>query len=149
MEDLPNFDDPTVEFLILADHVEAVHGKLYMMGGGWENIAVHDFEDPVTLEIAVSVQIPWNATNRPHTVSVSVQTVDGETLGAADGNIVAGRPANIEHGASQRTMLAMKMPVNLPEPGTYVILATVNEEAGERVTFRALPAHPPPAPMEG
>ena len=143
METIPNFDDPSVEFVVLADHVEAVHGKLYMMGGGWENIAVHDFESPVTLEIAVSVLVPWNATNKPHPISVTVETADGEVLGSVDGNILAGRPPTIEHGATQRTMLAMKMPVTLPDAGTYVVVATLNEEVGKRVTFRAIPAHPP------
>jgi uncharacterized protein DUF6941 len=143
MDDIPSFDEPTVEFLILADHVEAIHGKLYMMGGGWENIAVHDFESPVTLEIAVSVDVPWNATNRPHTISVSVQTADGEILANVDGNIVAGRPATIEHGASQRTMLSMKIPVTFPSAGTYVVVAGLNEVPAKRVAFRAMPAHPP------
>jgi hypothetical protein len=143
MDDLPSFDEPEVEFLILADHVEAIHGKLYMMGGGWENIAVHDFELPVTLEMAVSVDVPWNATNRPHTISVSVQTADGEILANVDGNIVAGRPATIEHGASQRTMLSMKIPVTFPIAGTYVVVASLNEAPAKRVTFRAIPAHPP------
>lgn len=143
METIPNFDDPSVEFVVLADHVEAVHGKLYMMGGGWENIAVHDFESPVTLEIAVSVLVPWNATNKPHPIAVTVETADGEVLGAVDGNILAGRPATIEHGATQRTMLAMKIPVTLPDAGTYVVVATLNEVVGKRVTFRAIPAHPP------
>jgi hypothetical protein len=145
---IPNFDDPTVEFLILADHVEAVHGKLYMMGGGWENIAIHDFESPVTLEMAVSVQVPWNATNKPHPISVTVETADGEILGEVGGNILAGRPATIEHGATQRTMLAMKIPVTLPEPGTYVIVATLNDEVAKRVTFRALAAHAPATPTQ-
>jgi len=143
MDDIPSFDEPAVEFLILADHVEAIHGKLYMMGGGWENIAVHDFESPVTLEIAVSVDVPWNATNRPHTISVSVQTADAEILANVDGNIVAGRPATIEHGASQRTMLSMKIPVTFPSAGTYVVVASLNEVPAKRVTFRAIPAHPP------
>jgi hypothetical protein len=146
MDDILGFDQPEVEFLILADYVEAMHGKVYMMGGGWENIAVHDFESPVTLEIAVAVQVPWNATNKPHPISVTVETADGEILGAVDGNILAGRPANIEHGASQRTMLAMKIPVTLPLPGTYVVVATLNEEVAKRVTFRALAAHAPAMP---
>ncbi|MBV9279281.1 MAG: hypothetical protein JOZ41_04300 [Chloroflexi bacterium] len=143
MDDILGFDQPEVEFLILADYVEAMHGKVYMMGGGWENIAVHDFEAPVTLQAAVGVQVPWNATNRPHTISVEIQTEDGETLATVDGNILAGRPPTMEHGASQRTIFAMKIPVLFPAPGTYVVASQINETPAKRVTFRALAAHPP------
>ena len=143
---MPNLDEPTVEFLILADHVEAIHGKLYMMGGGWETIGVHDFDEPVQLSLAVGVQVPWNATNRPHTLRVDVQTADAETLADVDANIVAGRPPHIEHGASQRTILAMTIPAILPSPGTYVVVASLNGVVGKRVTFRAQSAHHPHAP---
>ena len=94
MEDVFGFDEPTVEFVILADHVEAVHGKLYMMGGGWENISVHDFEAPITLQIAASVQVPWNATNRQHLIRVEIQTVDGfdgQSSGLQDKSLVLHR----------------------------------------------------------
>ena len=141
MDDIFGADEPTVELLILADHVEVVHGKLYMMGGGWENITVHDFESPVTLNLAVSVLVPWNATNRQHTISVAVQDADAETVANVEGNIVAGRPAHIEHGSTQRSMMSMILPVLFPAPGTYVITASVNEEIGKRLTFRAIAAH--------
>lgn len=145
MEGVPGLDEPAVEFLILADYVEAVHGKLYMMGGGWENIGVHDFEVPVQLSVAVAVQIPWNATNRTHTLAVEVQTADGEVLESVGTSIVAGRPPHIEHGSSQRTALAFKIPVVLAGPGTYVVEARLNDAIGRRATFAARPVYSGPA----
>ena len=47
--------EPTIEFVILAEHAEVIHGKLYLMGGGWENITVQDFAAPVVLPLAVSL----------------------------------------------------------------------------------------------
>jgi hypothetical protein len=137
MLDLPSATEPTIEFLILADHVEAINGKLYMMGGGIENYGVLDFGAPIIVGFAVSIQVPWHATNRQHTVSVSIQSSDGIALGGLDGQFSVGRPPTIEDGASQRTMIAAKMPLTLPAPGTYVVLASINGQPGTRVTFRA------------
>jgi hypothetical protein len=40
-------------------------------------------------------------------------------------------------------MLSMKIPVTFPIAGTYVVVASLNEAPAKRVTFRAIPAHPP------
>ena len=77
--------EPEIEFLILADHVEAVNGKVYMMGGGLEHIGVVDFQSPVLLGLAVGISVPWNATNREHQVSITVQNADAMSLAALDG----------------------------------------------------------------
>jgi hypothetical protein len=135
--------EPRVEFLILADQVEALNGKLYMMGGGWEKLTVLDFTAPVPLGIAVSIVVPWNASNQQHTVELSVQTADAETLANVTGQFSVGRSAEVEQGASQRSMVALKLPVILPEPGRYVVAARINEGEETRVTFRAIAAPVP------
>lgn len=132
---------PEIEFLILAEHVEAIHGKLYLMGGGWETMHVAQFDVPVTLSLAVSVQIPWHATNHAHNVGVSVETADAEVLTAQERQVMVGRPAHIEPGAAQRTLLVMQFTVELPGPGRYVVVATVNETPQARASFRAVPGH--------
>ena len=134
-------DEPTIEFVILAEHVEAIHGKLYMMGGGWDNITVHDFQAPLILPLAVSILVPWPATNRPHTVSISIQSADAEVLAEQHRHLTVGRPADIEPGTSQRSLLVLRVPVRLPGPGRYVAIASVNGASEARVTFRALAAH--------
>lgn len=134
-------DAPHVEFLILAEHVEAVHGKLYMMGGAWEILHVADFNAPVPLSLAVSVLVPWHATNRPHAVDTAVETADGEVLAADGRQIMVGRPAHIEPGTSQRTLLVMQMAVELPGPGRYVAATGIDGVQQARASFRALPAH--------
>jgi hypothetical protein len=48
MDDMWGNDGPQIEFLILAEHVEVIHGKLYLMGG-WETMHVAGFDAPVTL----------------------------------------------------------------------------------------------------
>ena len=65
------------EYLILADAVEALNGKLYMMGGGWDTMYVRDPALPVALSFACGVQIPWNVTDDDHTLSVTIRNPDG------------------------------------------------------------------------
>jgi hypothetical protein len=138
MDDLLQNDKPSVDFMILADYVEALHGKLYMMGGAWENIGVSDFSQPLTLSLAVGVQIPWNATNRQHMLSIDVQSADADQLAEVDSTIMVGRPPFLEEGASQRQSMALKIPLELPGPGTYVIVASVNGIETRRLIFRAM-----------
>ncbi len=133
-----NSAEPEIEFLILADQVEAVNGKLYMMGGGLEHIDVADFQSPIFLGLAVGISVPWQATNREHQVSVTVQNADAVRLAALDGQFNVGRPPSVEVGASQRTIIAAKIPVTLAAEGTYVVMGTVNGRPGPRVTFRAI-----------
>ena len=52
-----------------------------------------------------------------------------------------GRPADVEPGTSQRSLLVLRVPVRLPGPGRYVASASVNGTSEARVTFRALAAH--------
>src|SRR5438552_10646637 len=115
--DMLDDDEPTIEFVILAQHAEVIHGKLYMMGGGWENITVHDFEAPVILPLAVSILVPWPATNRPHTVDISIQSADAEVLAEQHRHLTVRRPADIEAGTGQRSMLVLRVPVRAPGTG--------------------------------
>jgi hypothetical protein len=141
VEELWNGDSPSIEFLILAESAEAIHGKLYLMGGAWETIHIARFDVPVTLTIAVSVQVPWNATNRQYALGVSVLTADGAMLARQDRQLMTGRPAHVEPGTSQRTLFVLSLPVELPKPDRYVVVATIDEIALARVSFRAHPDH--------
>ena len=131
-------DEPAIEFMILAEHAEVIHGKLYMMGGGWENITVQDLQAPIILPLAVSILVPWPATNRPHTVEISIQSADAEVLAEQHRHLTVGRPADIEPGTSQRSMLVLRVPVTLPGPGRYVAIGGINGTPQSRVAFRAL-----------
>lgn len=141
MDDVWGNPGPEVEFLILAEHAEAIHGKLYLMGGAWETIHVARFDQPVTLSLAAGIQVPWHATNIHHGVVVSVQTADGEVLAAEQHPIMMGRPAHIEPGTSQRALLVLQMSVVLPRPDRYVVMAAIDETPQARVAFRAVPGH--------
>jgi hypothetical protein len=129
---------PEVEFLILADHSEAVNGKLYLMGGGWDRRAVGDFHQPQTFAVAVGVLIPWNDTNRPIPLGVSLRNADGTLIAPAlQTQLTAGRPANATPGQKLRYMLAVNLQILLPRPGEYVVEAQVGASPTKHVSFFA------------
>lgn len=137
------FDQPEVDFLILADRAEAVNGKLYMMGGAWDQIGVLDFAKPVTFSIALGILIPWNATNLDHTLQVNLMDEDGARLFTMDGGLRAGRPPNLPQGGAQHNVLAIMVVAMLPRPGAFTVEAAINQQQSRTTSFSAFQApHP-------
>jgi hypothetical protein len=138
-------DRPEVEFLILADHAEAVNGKLYLMGGGWDRRTVADFRQPQTFAVAVGILIPWTETNRPLSLTVALTDLDGAPIAPPlQTQLTAGRPANAKPGQKLRYMLAVNFQTGIPRPGEYVVNARIGANSPKRVSFYAEPIHPPP-----
>ena len=140
------FDQPGVDFLILADRAESINGKLYLMGGVWDQIGVIDFSKPVVFSIALGILIPWNATNLDHKLRVQLLDEDGNQLFSVDGGFKVGRPPQLPQGASQHNVLAITVSAVLPKPGTYSVEATINEAERRTTTFFAFQAPHPSVP---
>lgn len=128
-----------VEWLILADYVEIIGGKLYLMGGGWDVLTVNTafpLARPVGLAAAFSVA--WNETNQLHRVEIEFQTDDGQSVGNVGAQFEVGRPAGVKAGQDQRFQLAANVPLNLSAPGTYVIVARIEGQEQRRVPFNVI-----------
>ena len=133
--------EPDVEFLIIADSVEVVAGKLYMLGGGWNRWTAASYPSQVRLGLAVSVLVPWERTNERIPVRLSVSDSDGKPLGpeALTAEVEVGRPPGVTRGTNQRALLALNMGFPLQKPGRCEIRAGVGDSASERsVTFDAV-----------
>jgi hypothetical protein len=102
--------------LLLADFVQAVQGKLYIMGGGWSVTG----PGPVQMGIAVKFEVPWDQANVQHAfrltlVDADEQPVrlpggDGEQAVQVEGQFEVGRPPGLKHG----TPLDFAVAVNVP-----------------------------------
>ena len=90
--------------LLLCDFAEAVNGKLYVMGGGWNVLFAPG--QPVTMSVAAVVAVPWDQTNRPHELSLELLTEDGASVEVEEqavevtGEFELGRPPGIKPGSS-------------------------------------------------
>jgi hypothetical protein len=144
---------PQIEFVITADHAEAINGKLYLQGAGWTDIVqpLGPGGQPgiVHMGLAVSILIGWNETNRRFPLTLTVTHEDGQELTRVNAQVEAGRPPGITAGSAIRSVLAIGAEIQFPKPGGYTLRATLDGEE-RSVTFRvnrlqAIPAAPPPA----
>jgi hypothetical protein len=132
---------PEVDFLILADRAEGLNGKLYMMGGGWQEIYIRDFSQPTSFSLAVGVLVPWNATNEEHPLTIHIETDDGTRIEPHfPVKLNVGRPPQAVPGQQFRTMIAIQGSWKLPGPGTYKVIANLQAMDAKAVTFRAISA---------
>lgn len=127
----PNFEvsaTPHVEFLLLADRAEAANGKLYVMGGGWDRVMPPAPGVAVPLSFAVSILVPWNATNRDFALTITIQDADGQpTDFKAEATINTGRPPYVIQGHSQRVIIAIPMALlAFAKDGRYEAQAAIN-----------------------
>ena len=134
---------PFVDFLILADYVETANGKLYMMGGAWENYTVLDPNRPLRFGVAIAIMVPWGATNELHTLTLRIEDADGKpATPTMTAEFQVGRPPNLPPGAEQRIVWALNGDFALPVPGDYRLVAAIDGEDSEWTTFRLLVQQP-------
>jgi hypothetical protein len=99
--------------LLLCDYAEAVNGKLYVMGGGW-NVAFSGGQ-PINVALAILVICPWDQTNRRHELRVELLTGDGQLVeiqGQAlsfTAEFELGRPPGIKPGTSLNAPFAWNL----------------------------------------
>ncbi len=135
----PGFSErPQIELLCLANHVEAINGLLYMVGGGWTEHHRPPRQpggQPTIshIGIAVMVRIPWNETNRPHRFQVEIQDLDGASLLKVEGDLNVGRPPQISLGTTQHACLAINGEAVFQRAGGYVLRGTLG---GDTSTLR-------------
>ena len=62
--------------MMLADHAQAVAGKLYVMGGGWSITG----PGPMPGAIAMDVKVPWDERNDEHQLLLELLDADGNPV---------------------------------------------------------------------
>jgi len=138
-------DELQVDFLILADYAEVIGGKLYLMGGAWDRITVHDPAQPMRFSIALGILVPWTATNQNHELRVTIEDADGVQQGVlVESSFVTGRPPELRPGSTQRVVVAVNSLGTAPPPAEYGIVAAVDGEVRRRVAFNIVSVHPGP-----
>ena len=128
-----------VEFLILADAVDQVGGKLYMLGGGWTQWRSSSYPAQVRVGFAISLRIDWEETNVRHPVILEILDADGiAVVPAITAQVEAGRPTGIVAGTPQRAILALNANFPLPRPGRYEVRAKAGTALPRVVIFDAV-----------
>jgi hypothetical protein len=141
---------PTIEYVTLANHVEAINGLLYMLGAGWTDIRPPvDPEGrlgPVHFGIGVSVLVGWNETNTRFPVVLTITGEDGgEPLIRVEGQIEQGRPPGLTPGSDLRSVIGLDADVQFPNAGGYTVRVEMLDQVTS-VSFRVVaPQQAPPS----
>lgn len=131
----------TIEFLLLANHVEVQNGLLYASGAGWSDIfrpssGQEGQVPPNHFGIGASISIPWEETNQPHRLTISIQRTEDEVeLARIETDIEVGRPPGLVTGTEQRAVFGIGADVTFTDQGTYRVMAEVGEDV-RSVAFR-------------
>jgi hypothetical protein len=62
--------------LMLADHAQAVGGKLFICGGGWSVTG----PQPVPFAIVLDIKVPWHGINTDHAFRLDLIDADGQPV---------------------------------------------------------------------
>lgn len=109
---------------LLCNHAEVQNNLLYIAGGGIDRTVVPVGAPapwPITLGIAISVTIPWTATNQQHALAIHFLDADGHPVQVRNGpdsiedfraqmTFNVGRPPELQIGEDQSVALAINMP---------------------------------------
>jgi hypothetical protein len=99
------FPRPRIDSFFTADRAESLNGKLYVMGGGFDQLWAPEFPHTLTFWMGAILRVPWADTNRRFPIVGSATTVDGEDLGfRMEGQFEAGRPAGARVGDVMATL---------------------------------------------
>lgn len=127
-----------IDFVILGDSAQAVLGKLYMLGGGWNIHNTAQYPSLLPFGLGIGILVPWAETNRRHSFQFVIKGSEGAELVRGGGDFEIGREAGIPAGMTQRIVVGISGQLQVPQPGAYEIIVTV-ADAEKRVTFEALP----------
>jgi hypothetical protein len=142
---------PSIEYVTLANHAEAINGLLYLSGAGWSEIRPPVQQDGsfaiVHFGIGLSVLVGWNETNQRFAVEITIVHEDGgDPIVRVDGQIEQGRPPGLTPGSDLRSVVAIDANVQFPRPGGYEVRATILDQV-RTASFRVY--GPPPGAANG
>ena len=128
-------------FLILTDHSEALNGKIYAMGAGWNMLRFPELPIEHTFGIAFGLDVPWSETNERQTMRLEIHDPDGETLGDEFSfELEAGRPPGLVPGQDQRVVLSLAASVAFASEGPHAVVMHAAEEEIGRSRFYVVEA---------
>jgi uncharacterized protein DUF6941 len=129
-------------FLLLTDAGEALNGKLYALGAGWNMLRFDELPQEWRFGVGIGLDIPWNETNRRHVLEMRFDDPDGDQLGDAfQLDLEVGRPTGAIPGQDQRMVFAVETRQTFEVAGPHAVVISVNGSEIDRSRFYvSLPA---------
>jgi hypothetical protein len=132
--------NPAVDFALLADAVQALSGKLYVLGGGWDILTLSSFpaRHP-SLAIGIRVRVPWSRADEEIRIGVDLQDEDGRRVLPGPElvhEIKVRRPEGLPQGSDIGLVRSFTFNNLLFEsPGAFSFVISINGEVSARLRF--------------
>jgi hypothetical protein len=131
---------------LLADHAEAVNGKLYVTGGCWNMITVSQLPSSHPhLTVAAALHVPWQATNQLHSLQLDLIDANGKSVlpEPLQGNFETGRPPGMRSGDEAAVVIAFNFNgLQLHSAGVHEFVLEVDGTELGRIGFKVVVAEP-------
>jgi hypothetical protein len=131
---------PRVDVAMLADSVQAISGKLYILGGGWDTLFVSKFpaRHP-SLGIGIRFRVPWSFHADRFDVSIDLVDEDGNSVFGdrrVSQQIPVRRPDHLPSGSEISVVRAFTFnSLPLAKPGGFAFRVLVDDEEVTRLRF--------------
>lgn len=128
-----------IEYALLADAAQAVGGKVFVLGGGWNLFRAANYPAPLQLAIAAGLGFTADEVGGKYPLSVVIADETGVPITPeVKGQVETGQPApDAPKGASIKMPLAINMNLPVPRPGRYGIVMTVGSSKAQ-LSFDAI-----------
>lgn len=127
-----------LQAFFLADHAEAVNGKLYVTGGCWNRITATKLPVPHGhLSVAIAINVPWTETNEKHTLELELVDDDGNLkLPKVEGEFEVGRAPGLVKGQNQVVVMTFAIDaLTIEKAGSYNFRLSVDGKLLGRAPF--------------
>ena len=138
-----------IEYALLADAAQAVGGKVFILGGGWNLYRSASYPAPVQFAVAIGLGFSTNEVGMKYPLNIAIADESGVPIvPEMKGQVETGQPApDVPKTASVKIPVAININMSLPHPGTYGIVVTAGTSttqlsfeaifAGQKVEFEA------------
>ena len=132
---------------MVCDGSDAVNGKMYILGGGWDRLIVQQFGQEQVINLAVKLMIPWYDTNRRIPFRIMVRDENDVPLIPDDmgGELEVGRPPGYSAEESIPFFMPLGVKVAIDRPKRLVFTLSVGGAEVGRTAIRVI-APPGPSP---
>jgi hypothetical protein len=131
---------PTIDLAMLADAVQAVQGKLNVLGGGWDTLYVSGFpaRHP-SMALALRLRVPWSMSGTTLELGVELQDADGNSM-LPGGRLRHSVVVPARSGAMDRPDIGVVRSFTIANltfqaPGDFSFVITVDGEVATRLRF--------------
>jgi hypothetical protein len=122
-----------IDYAVLADAAQAVGGKIFILGGGWNVFRAANYPAPVQLAVAVGVGFAGAEIGVRYSLKIVITDEAGVlVVPELNGQIDTGQLApDLPQGLPIKVPMAWNVSFSVPRPGHYRILVNVGSAQAE------------------